>query len=543
MSKWNIDKHIKEHADYYFNKLTGEVIENGTYLDEEINENYTTYDTENFFTNRNNFIHFVVSFNLIDFENGQEAKELLTLLLKKLKNYEIVVKEKNGFRKNKNGTKVQKYRNRKIKIGEWLLAGAIHTQGFDEKWIVNPHLHLIFDKKAKLGKSFSYIKKAILDIKKELGIKQKTSFEEKSTNISRKFKSVMNVRSWAIRQGKNLQKKTFELFEKDVIKYLEKSNNLEFALKSFLLLEEKGKAYNFYPYFLENKIKEFIYDYIDYSLHSEAILKLLAKEKYYKDRTSPFKYFVIEKMNFTEEEFDKLKNPSVIEPEELIAMSIYKKEKEKIDNPILTTRANKVIRKTLILKQDEYEECEEEIQIQEFKDFDTEKIQKYLIEYVKDINLLNNKKTQYIKKLSEFIKLAGVNIENVELVIDKIISASEFLSSILNLKKRETTRDIINSNFKYFDSKEELIRFIHIYNNTKHFTNASYEELGNIIDFALVKKEDKLRLLEKKSKEELLKENVYFVFSLNEYLRPIVIRDIYPLNLSQTQSQSKGISR
>jgi len=330
---WSIVKHIREHADYYLNLFTEydfkkrrmriRGTDDNDYLDfESFRDGYLSDDiksndmfeyvenedrAEKFLTKTEHkkFIHFKLSFNLIDFEDEDEARETLRLILTKLLDYTIEVEEKNGVRVKKDGTRVQKYRKRKIEIGKWLLAGAVHTRGFDEKWLVNPHIHLLFDKKARLGKNFIYLKKAILDIKKELGIKQKTSFEEKSINMSRKFKSVMNARSWAIRQGKNLQKKTFELFENDVIKYLEKSKNLEFALKSFLLLEERGRAYGFYPYFLENKIKEFIYNFLDFRENETAILKLIKKERFYikNEKDSPFKYFFTEKMYFDVRDF------------------------------------------------------------------------------------------------------------------------------------------------------------------------------------------------------------------------------------------------
>ncbi len=330
---WSLAAHIRSHADYYINpqmefdfkknKIRWRRVDDDKYfLDfDDFKENYLDLESNTMFeylenesklekslsdAKHNKFIHFKLSFNLADFEDENEAYEILKLILIRLKNYTIEVEEKNGVRVKKDGTKVQKYRKRKIKIGKWLFAGAVHTQGFDEKWLVNPHIHLLFDKKrARLGKNFIYLKKAILDIKNKLRIKQKTSFEEKSINMSHKFKSIMSARSWAIRQGKNLQKKTFELFENDVIKYLEKSKNLEFVLKSFILLEEKGKVYDFYPYFLENKIKEFIYNFLDFRENETAILKLIKKERFYikNEKDSPFKYFFTEKMYFDVRDF------------------------------------------------------------------------------------------------------------------------------------------------------------------------------------------------------------------------------------------------
>jgi len=239
--RFDLKVHVEDHADYFFDSESKKEL---NYIDDYNLFEFKDYqdyqeEKEDSKMSNNNYIHFVASFDLGQFKDKEEAKQKLKILLKELLRYEMIVEEKNGKRKLKNGKVVQKTRKRRIKIGEFLTAGAIHTRGFDSLWAVNPHLHLLFSKKARLGKNFIYLKKAITEIIKNKNLNIKPSFSEKEGLISKSFKKVLNARSWAIRQGRNINLNTVEKFVKDIVTYLERTNNLEFAIKQYILLKKK----------------------------------------------------------------------------------------------------------------------------------------------------------------------------------------------------------------------------------------------------------------------------------------------------------------
>jgi len=237
--RFDLKVHVEDHADYFFDLESKKEL---NYIDDYNLFEFKDYQEEkeeHRKMNNGNYVHFVASFDLGQFKDKEEAKQKLKILLKELLKYEMVVEEKNGKRKLKNGKVIQRVRKRRIKIGEFLKAGAIHTRGFDNLWSVNPHLHLLFSKKARLGKNFIYLKQAIIQIIKNKNLNIKPSFEEKEGLIGKGFKKVLNARSWAVRQGRNINPDTIKKFVKDVVTYLEKTHNLEFAIKQYILLKKK----------------------------------------------------------------------------------------------------------------------------------------------------------------------------------------------------------------------------------------------------------------------------------------------------------------
>jgi len=74
-------------------------------------------------------------------------------------------REKNGFRKNKNGTRTQKYANLKYDLSKTLI--AYHKDAFDDETVVERHIHIVADvlkengSKVKYGVGYSAIKQAM----------------------------------------------------------------------------------------------------------------------------------------------------------------------------------------------------------------------------------------------------------------------------------------------------------------------------------------------------------------------------------------------
>ena len=249
---FDIKAHLTGHADFVLYKKKIFDVNNDYEEIEKPDLLKNNSEIDNEFKNKN-YLHFTLSFGAEQFTDKEEAQKKLLIILKELKNYEFITEEKNGIRKNKNGTVKQKYRKRKINIGEAIKLAAVHTRGFDDLWQVNPHVHLLFKKNARLGKGFVYLKQAITNIIKNRKLNITPSFMQKESTINKEFKRVLNCRGWAIRQNKNINIKTLERFEEDVITYLNKTNNLEYAIKQYILFRVNFYSY-FYPIALEEKI-------------------------------------------------------------------------------------------------------------------------------------------------------------------------------------------------------------------------------------------------------------------------------------------------
>ena len=191
--KFDIKQHLKNHA-YYFKQ------------NKPI---------------KHNDLHFNFSYLDIQFFNRDKSPEntLKELLeeLKKPAEYRV----QNGWRTLKSGEKVQKYTTRKIDLQNAIKIEAVHIEGIDSEYTM-PHIHLITDKNARLGKNFSLLKQHIAEVSKKYGLKP--NFEEVPQNNPNSYrnlgKSVKNF-SWIIRKMPN----------KDFKKYIEKRPNFTIKLQ------------------------------------------------------------------------------------------------------------------------------------------------------------------------------------------------------------------------------------------------------------------------------------------------------------------------
>jgi len=169
---FDIKKHLQDHAFYF--KQTDEI--------------------------KNNDLHFNFSFLDIQFFlKEKQPQEVLLQLLKELKK-EAKYKVKNGFRILKDGTKKQKYTTRKINLQKAIKIEAIHIEGADSEYVM-PHIHFIFDKKARLGKDFSLLKTHIIEVSKKFGLKPNFAETPNTNTLGYRNlgKAVKNF-SWIIRK-------------------------------------------------------------------------------------------------------------------------------------------------------------------------------------------------------------------------------------------------------------------------------------------------------------------------------------------------------
>ena len=214
--KFDIKAHLQNHA-YYFKQI------------KEID---------------NNDLHFNFSYlDLQFFKSVQPPEITLFELLQELKK-EASYRVRNGYYIDKNGEKKQKYTTRKINLQDAIKIEAIHTTGSDGEYVM-PHIHLILDKNARLGKDFSLLKTHIIEISKKFGLRP--NFAEISQNNPNAYKSlgkaVKNF-SWIIRKMPNADfKKYVENKLKDKLdklwEYTLLSGNLQYYIKTLEFIKKR----------------------------------------------------------------------------------------------------------------------------------------------------------------------------------------------------------------------------------------------------------------------------------------------------------------
>ncbi len=213
--KFNIQQHLQDHA-YYFKQV------------KEINKSD---------------LHFNFSYLDIQFFSDKTPEKTLFELLEELKK-EAQYKVKNGYYINKQGEKKQKYTTRKIDLQSVIRIEAIHIEGSEGEYVM-PHIHLILDKNARLGKDFSLLKTHIIQVSKKFNLRP--NFAEISTNNPASYrnlgKAVKNF-SWIIRKmpNKDFKKYVSEKLSDKLDKlweYTLLSGNLQYYIKTLEFIKKR----------------------------------------------------------------------------------------------------------------------------------------------------------------------------------------------------------------------------------------------------------------------------------------------------------------
>ena len=216
MSKFDIKAHLQDHA-YYFKQV------------KEISKSD---------------LHFNFSYLDIQFFNSDKTPETtLFELLQELKK-EASYRVRNGYYIDKNGEKKQKYTTRKINLKDVVKIEAIHTVGSEGEYVM-PHIHLILDKNARLGKDFSLLKTHIIEVSKRFGLRP--NFAEISQNNPASYKNLAKAVknfSWIIRKMPNKDfKKYVENKLKDKLdklwEYTLLSGNLQYYIKTLEFIKKR----------------------------------------------------------------------------------------------------------------------------------------------------------------------------------------------------------------------------------------------------------------------------------------------------------------
>ena len=212
----DLDVYLKDHAIYY--------------------KEYSKIDK--------NDLSFNFSYLDIQFFNSVQPPEktLFELLqeLKKPAKYRV----KNGYYVDKNGNKKQKYTTRKINLNDVIKIEAIHITGSEGEYVM-PHIHLVLNKNARLGKDFSLLKTHIIEVSKKFGLKP--NFAELPRGNPHEYKNLAKAVknfSWIIRKMPNKDFKKYvetKLSDKldKLTEYTLLSGNLQYYIKTLEFIKKR----------------------------------------------------------------------------------------------------------------------------------------------------------------------------------------------------------------------------------------------------------------------------------------------------------------
>lgn len=264
---FDIQKHLQDHADYY--KKYKEIHK------DDLHFKFSVLD-----------LYFVA--------NNYDPKAKLNEILKELKApKEYIIREKNGFYKGK-----QKFanRNHKINLNEKIKIEAIHTRGLNGEYTM-PHIHLILDKNARLGKDYSLLKHHISKVLREHNLIP--SFDEINKD-SYKYKALQKAVSkffWSLKQADNNKFKKYIADDKKLTIYLDhmyeyakQSNNLSYFFKTLNYLQSRLNALNIDFMYKQHNLKNtYPVDFILKNDENKEVLEILTNKDFTQKNIKKYK--------------------------------------------------------------------------------------------------------------------------------------------------------------------------------------------------------------------------------------------------------------
>jgi len=186
--------------------------------------------------------HFNFSFLDLQFLEKDSLNELKKLLekLKLPTSYRVA----NGIRKLKSGKLVQKFTTRPVNLSKDIKVEAIHLIGSDNEDTM-PHIHLIHNKNARFGNSYSLLKQHIATLAKKQGLIPNFDEITEYNPLSVKNLSISVGKmtwSWKTLTAQSFKKIDEPFLNKsiDLLKeYTLKTNNLSYYIKSMNVLQKR----------------------------------------------------------------------------------------------------------------------------------------------------------------------------------------------------------------------------------------------------------------------------------------------------------------
>lgn len=261
---WNLKVHILDHSHRIVNNLSS---------------NFDDNNTKN--------QHFTLSIDIAQLIINQECKSQLDIDKIMCQFMNDLVKHEHTFEESKGRSKTGKQLRRKIKFNFDNSLVAYHNSGSDtinsNNYAVEPHLHILFDKKKKLGIGYYQLRQAIEVISKKHGLVFNFQEEVKPNNSSLK-QSATNF-TWFIKRSsdplfkKRISDKKFVNQVNNFIQHCKNSNNLQYYIKGMKDFQARLKRLDIdYIYDGENLKNRFSLHLSQQQLNTLTILHQGRKE-------------------------------------------------------------------------------------------------------------------------------------------------------------------------------------------------------------------------------------------------------------------------
>jgi len=228
---FDIKKHIKDHAELIIDNLV-------------VNEN------------EEDFVHFTCSVDtalLISkgYDTQEKIDNLMREMLTNISKSKYVFTEQNSAYTKKNGEVIRR-KLRERTIGFDKLLSAFHNRHFDDSKSVNPHFHFLGNKKARLGRNFIYLKKAIEIEAKKFGLKFHFSDTHKETGLTKSQEKSIKTMSWIFNEGQTKKIQTYLQDDDKLNKCLDllhthylHSENISYFLKIMSIVNQRLNEMDF----------------------------------------------------------------------------------------------------------------------------------------------------------------------------------------------------------------------------------------------------------------------------------------------------------
>lgn len=255
--QWNLKSHITDHSALTIDNL---------------NLDFNESDSKN--------IHFTLSIDLCQLlinhncKSQNDVDNLMKSFLKDLSNHSHTFEESKGKYINKNNETIQRRRVIQFDFTNALL--AYHNSSSDninsKNYSVEPHIHILLDKKKRTGKGYHQLRKAIEKISNKYSLI--FNFQEETTSLKDNSLAIKNSNfSWFNKRTSdiNFQKKVLNNATKlnleidDVIKNYKNTGNLQYYIKTMKDFSSRLNRQNLNFFYngvnLKNTFPLFLSDY------------------------------------------------------------------------------------------------------------------------------------------------------------------------------------------------------------------------------------------------------------------------------------------
>ncbi len=248
--KFDLQKHVEDHAQYIINNLKYTQLEPG---------HFNASIDASFFIAKGDI-------------SKKKIKKKMIKIINNIVKKNLMVSEKNGSYINKKGIKNQKFRTRTIRFNGLLM--AYHDRHQDASKSVHPHLHFLFGKDARMGKYFTYLRQALEEEAQAIGVKFNFMEERQITGLNKGQMKAIKQLGWLMNQGDMDKIHQYFLSENNLNKHLDwlvihykNTQNISLFIKTISIVNQRLNELDF----------DFIYE--DINLRKDIFLLLTKEQK------------------------------------------------------------------------------------------------------------------------------------------------------------------------------------------------------------------------------------------------------------------------